>query len=253
MNSLAIACTMFGCVLASTLVAMMIGRLLPEHHLSDASRDVVKLGLGVVGTLTALVVGLLVSSTKGTFDTQSGTIKELAAQLAMVDRVLARYGPSAEPARKELHTLATAVLDQMSPTDPSTAVNFSGGKSRVPGETLFELIGGLEPTTDSQKLLKSRAQELVADMGQLRQRLVVNDGRSVPPILLIVLGIWQSVLFAGFGLLSPRNVTAAAVLVICMLSVSSAVFLVMELDHPFAGIVRISDAPLRTVITHLGE
>ncbi len=253
MSSLAIASTMFGCILTGMLASMKIARHLPGHHLSDDSKEVVKLGLGVVGTLTAMVLGLLVSATKGTFDEQSGTIKDVAAQVAMVDRTLFLYGKEAEPARAQLRHLTQSILTQIWPTDKSGHVDFSGGQSRHTGEQLFEAISKLEPTTDTQRMLKSRAQDILTYMGQLRQKLVVNDERSIPPPLLIVLGVWQAVLFAGFGLLTPRNATAITVIVICMLSVSGALFIVMELDRPFSGIVRVSDAPLQVVASHLGE
>jgi len=253
MSSQTTACVMFGSVLVSTLTAMMIARRLPEHHLSGESRDVVKLGLGVIGTLTALVLGLLVAATKGTYDSQSGTVKELAAQFGVLDSVLARYGPEAGEARTRLRALAQAVLDQAWPHDAAATIDFSGGQSRQPGEAFFEAVAALEPRTDLQRLLKSRAQELILGLGQLRQRLVVNRERSIPGPLLVVLGVWQSALFAGFGLLAPRNATTIAVLVICMLSVSGALFLILDLDRPFEGLVRVSDAPLRSVLSHLGE
>jgi len=253
MSSLAIACSMFGCILTGTLVSMMIARRLPNHHLSAESKDVVKLGLGVVGTLTAMVLGLLVSAAKGTFDAQSGTIKDLAAHAAMVDRTLSRYGKEAEPARAQLRNVTQSVLAQIWPTDRSVPIDFSGGQSRHPGDLLSEAIASLEPTNDTQRTLKSRAQDMVTYMGQLRQTLLVNDERSIPSPLLIVLGVWQAVLFAGFGLLTPRNATALSVLVICMLSVSGGIFIVMELDRPFAGVVRVSNAPLKVVASHLGE
>lgn len=253
MSSLAIAGIMFGCVLASTLVAMLIARRLPERHLGGESRDAVKLGLGVIGTLTALVLGLLVSATKGTYDAQSGTVKDLAAQVAVLDRILARYGPEAADARARLRTLAQAVLDQVWPHDANAPIDFSGGPSRQAGEAFYDAVAALEPKTDSQRLLKSRAQEMTVGLGQLRQRLVVNGERSIPPAMLVVLGLWQAVLFAGFGLLAPRNATTLAVLVICMASVSGALFLVMELDRPFEGVVRVPDTPLRSVVSHLGE
>jgi hypothetical protein len=253
MSSLAIACVMFGCVLASTLAAMLIARRLPEHHLSGESRDVVKLGLGVIGTLTALVLGLMVAATKGTYDAQSGTVKEAAAQLAVLDRVLARYGPEAGEARERLRALAQSVLDQVWPHDAAAPIDFSGGPSRQAGEAFYEAVAALEPKTDSQRLLKSRAMEMTVGLAQLRQRLVVTSERSIPAPLLVVLGVWQAALFAGFGLLAPRNVTTVAVLVVCMLSVSGALFLVLELDRPFEGTVRVSDAPLRSVMSHLGE
>jgi hypothetical protein len=253
MSSLAIACVMFVCLLVSTLAAMMIARRLPEHHLSGASKDVIILGLGVIGTLTALVLGLLVDATKGTYDAQSGTVKELAAQVAVLDRVLVRYGPEAGEARVRLRTLADTVLDQVWPYGITATIDFSGGPTRQAGEAFFEAVSALEPKTDSQRLLKSRAQEMTVGMGQLRQRLVVNSERSIPTPLLVVLGVWQAVLFAGFGLLAPRNATTIVVLVVCMVSMSSALFLVMELDRPFEGTIRVSDMSLRSVISHLGE
>lgn len=253
MSSLAIACLMFGCVLASTLAAMAVARRLPEHHLGGESREVVKLGLGVLGTLTALVLGLLVAATKGTYDAQSGTVKELAAQLAVLDRVLARYGPETGEARARIRSLTEVVLEQVWPRGETPTIDFSGGPSRTAGEALYEAVAALEPKTDSQRLLKSRAQETIVGMGQLRQRLVVNSDRSIPAPLLVVLGVWQATLFAGFGLLAPRNGTTITILVVCMLSVSGALFLVMELDRPFDGIVRVPDAPLRAVMSHLGE
>lgn len=253
MGSLTVAAVMFGCVLVSTLVAMLIARRLPEHHLSGECRDVVKLGLGVIGTLSALVLGLLVAATKGTYDAQSGTVKEVAAQLAVLDRVLARYGPEAGEARTRLRALTAAVLDQMWPAGAAGPVDFSGGPSRAAGEVFFEAVEALQPKTDSQRLLKSRAEDMTVGLGQLRQRLVVNSDRTIPTPLLIVLGAWQATLFAGFGLLAPRNATAVAVLIVCMASVSGALFLVLELDRPFEGMVRVSDAPLRSVMAHQGE
>src|SRR5262249_44424030 len=152
--------------------------------------------------------------------------KEVAAHLAMLDRVLERYGPEADEARKLLRALAQSVLDQLWPHEPAAAIDFSGGQTRQAGEAFFEAVAVLEPKTDSQRLLKSRAQEMTVALGQLRQRLVVNSERTIPAPLLVVLGLWQAALFAGFGLLAPRNATTLAVLVICMASVSGALFLV---------------------------
>lgn len=253
MSSLTIACVMFGCVMASTLAAMRVARRLPDHHLSGDSRDVVKLGLGVIGTLTALVLGLLVAATKGTYDAQSGTVKELAAQLGLLDRVLARYGAEAQPARGQVRGVTEAALHQLWPHDGAGPGDLSGGESATAGVTLFEAVAALEPKTDAQRLLKSRALEIAVGMGHIRQQLVVNNERSIPAPFLLMLGVWQAVLFAGFGLLAPRNATTFTVLTVCMLSVSGALFLVLELDRPFAGMIRVSDTPLRSVLAHLGQ
>lgn len=253
MSSLAIAFTLFACVLLSTLISMAVARRLPDHHVSGEFRDVVKLGLGVIGTLTAMVLGLLVAASKGTYDAQSGTVKEVAAQLGVLDRVLARYGPETAEIRGQLRVLTQSVLDQFWPQDSATSIDFNGGQSRNVGETIFDAISELSPRTDSQRLFKSRAQDVILGLIQFRQRLVANSERSIPSALLIALAVWQAVLFAGFGLLAPRNATTIVILAVCMLSVSSALFLIMELDRPFGGMIRISDAPLRSVMSHFGE
>ena len=237
MSSLMTAGILFGCVSLGTFLALWLSRRLPEAHLTGDSRDVVKQGLGVIGTLTALVLGLLVASTKGTYDAQSGTIKEVAAQFALMDRVLARYGPETREAREELRNLAQAVLDQFWPQ--SGPIQLTGGASRQIGEAFFDRVAALEPKT--------------VGLAQLRQRLVVNSDRTLPTSLLVLLAFWQTTLFAGFGLLAPRNATAMIVLCICMLASCSALFVVLELDRPFEGMIRISDAPIRTVLSHLGE
>lgn len=252
MSSLAIACVMFACVLASTLAAMLIAPRLPTHHLNSESRDVVKLGSGVIGTLTAMVLSLLISATKGTYDTQNGTVKEVASQLGVLDGALRQYGAEASEARAQIRPLTQAVLEQLWPSE-AAPVEISKGSSKTAWESIFEAVTTLEPRTNSQTLLKSRSQDILVSLGNVNQRLAVNSDRSIPTPLLVMLGVWQAVLFAGFGLLAPRNGTTITVLVICMLSVSVSLFLIMELDRPFEGMVRISSAPLRSVLSHLGK
>lgn len=253
MSSLTIASVMFGSVFVSTLGAMLLARLLPKHHFSDDSKEVVKLGLGVIGTLTALVLGLLVTATKGTFDAQSATVKDLAGQLAVLDRVLAGYGPEAEEARKHLRGFLQAVLGQFWPHEVSAPVGSAEHPSRTAGLILLEAITALDPKTEVQRLLKGRGQDMIIGLAQTRQRLVVTDEDSIPVALLVVLGCWQAVLFAGFGLLAPRNGTAFTVLIVCALSVAGALFVVLELDRPFDGMIRVSNEPLRAVLAHMGE
>ncbi|MBX7102647.1 MAG: hypothetical protein K1X57_01105 [Gemmataceae bacterium] len=253
MSSLAIACILFVGVLTSTLVAMLIARCLPDHHLTGDSKDVIKSGVGIIGTLTALVLGLLVAATKGTYDTQSGTVKDLAAQIAILDRILERYGTDSAEARGRLRDLGQSVLDQIWPHGSTGPIDFVAGQSKQFGESFFEAVAVLDPKTDTQRMLKGRAQEITVGMGQLRQKLVVNSERTIPAPLLIMLAVWQATLFAGLGLLAARNATAITVLIICMVSVAGALFLVLELDRPFEGLVRVSDTPLRVVVSNLGK
>ena len=99
MSPLATTAIVFACIFGVALVAMFFRHILPEDHLSADSKDVVKLGMGTIATLAAIVLGLLIATAKGTYDAQSGAIQELAAKVMLLDRVLAKYGPETKEAR----------------------------------------------------------------------------------------------------------------------------------------------------------
>src|SRR3954453_53190 len=107
MSSLAIAGLVFAFVFGAALLALLIGRALPASHLSAESKDVVKLGLGVIATLTAMVLGLLVASAKGACDTQSNSVKQMPPTTVLLDRLLGRYGPETKEARESLQRIGT--------------------------------------------------------------------------------------------------------------------------------------------------
>jgi hypothetical protein len=253
LSSLAIACVAFACILVGTLVGMLVGRVLPGHHLSGDSKDAVKQGLTLIATLTALVLGLLVATTKGTFDTQSTAVKELAANVVLLDRVLARYGRETKEVRDLLPGAVNVLLEQMWPEHSGQSANLTATEVRVVGDVVFEKLLVLEPKNDAQRLLKSRALEIVISMAQTRQRLMAQKESSIPLPFLLVLSFWLTILFGCYGLLAPRNLTVIVILIVCMVSVSGALFLVLEMDKPFDGIMRVSSAPLRAALTRLGE
>jgi Protein of unknown function (DUF4239) len=252
LSSLVIAGIAFACILGGTLVGMLLARLLPAHHLSGDSKDAVKQGLALIATLTALVLGLLVA-TKGTFDTQSTAVKEVSANVVLLDRVLGLYGLEAKEARESLANVVKIMLEQTWPEGDANPSNLAAPDVRVAGEVLFDKILTLEPKTDAQRMLKARALEITISLGQTRQRLLAQKESSIPLPFLFVLGFWLTVLFACYGLLAPRNLTVFIILVVCMLSVSGALFLVLEMDRPFDGIVRVSSAPLRAALSRLGD
>ena len=252
MSSLAIAGLVFACVFASALLAMLVGRALPPSHLSGESKDVVKLGLGVVATLTALVLGLLIASAKGTYDTQSNSIKQLSANVMLLDRLLARYGPETKEERELLRRAVTIILGTLWPDDGEKAT-LTPGAAMADMEAFYDKLGALAPKTDAQRAIKSRALDLTTELAQTRLRLAAQKDSSIPLPFLVVLVFWLVVLFGGYGLMAPRNPTVVAVLIVCALSISAALFLILELDRPFDGIVRVPSAPVRDALTLIGK
>jgi Protein of unknown function (DUF4239) len=253
MSAVSISAIVLACTFGAALVAMFVRRFLPEHHLSADSKDVVKLGMGTIATLAALVLGLLIATAKGTYDTQNGAVQELSAKVILLDGVLAKYGPQTKEARDLLRVAVEAMLDHILPEEGAGPANLTPGESRAAGEAMYDKIADLSPQNDAQRALKARALDLTTDVFQERLRLFARQNSALPRPFLIVLTFWLVVLFAGYGLLAPRNVTVVAVLLVCTLSVSGAIFLLLELATPFAGMLRVSSSPLRDALSVLGK
>jgi hypothetical protein len=249
MNSITISLIVFACVFGGSLLGIFLRNVLPPHHLSAESKDIVKLGMGLVGTMAALVLGLLVASAKGSYDAQSAELTQMSANIALLDRALALYGPETKEARNLLRGAVARFLDQMWSQDgtPQSAPPSAGG------EILYEKIQGLSPKADAQRSLQSQALSMAVDIGKTRWLMYEQATRSVSLPLLVVLVLWLSVIFISFGLFAPFNATVVSSLFISALSVSGAIFLILEMYTPYTGAVQISDAPLRAVLAHLGQ
>jgi hypothetical protein len=102
-------------------------------------------------------------------------------------------------------------------------------------------------------LIKSQALAIAFDVGQMRWLLFERAGSSISAPLLVIVVFWLAILFFSFGLFGPSNSTVLAALLVAALSVSAALFLILELDHPFGGMIRISSQPVRNVLNHLGR
>jgi hypothetical protein len=253
MNSLAVFGIVFACVVAGIVFGLVLRSRLPDDHLSAESKDTVKLAMGVVGTMTALVLGLLVASAKSSFDSQRSGVNQLAANVIVLDRTLALYGPPANDARAALRAAVADAIQRTWPDDPH-----GGTSGALPGaeanyENVYESILALEPKTDAQRNLHAQALKVAGDLGQTRWLLVSERGSSVPAVFLVVLVLWLALLFASFGLFTPPNPTTLTSLVVCALVVSSAIFLILELDRPFHGIIQVSGEPLRNALAQLGQ
>jgi len=255
MSAMVMGWIVFMCVFSGALLGMFLRDRLPKHHLSPDSRDVVKLGTGLIGTMAALVIGLLISSAKGSFDTLRTEMTQSATNLVLLDRVLAHYGPEAREIREQLRDMSTSWVDLMWPADSSRALDLDVMKrAPAPVERIGDMIRELAPHTDSQRELQAQAQQLIGAMAQTRWLfLEQTDSQSIPLPFLAVLVVWLTVIFVSFGLFAPSNATVVTVLLLCALSTAGAIFLILEMEQPFAGLIKISSAPVRDAISHLGQ
>src|SRR5258708_36389934 len=247
MNYIAIRLIVFACVFGSALFGMFLRGVLPEQHLSADSKDTVRLGMGMVATMAALILGLLVASAKNFFDTQSSDLTQLSANVILLDRVLAHYGAETKEVRDVLRGAVARTLDLIWHQGSQMAPTAAGG------EILYDKIQALSLQNDAQRALKAQASSMAIDLGKLRWLMFEQGSASISLPLLAVLIFWLAIVFTSFGLFAPRNATTIAALLVCALSVSGAIFLILEMYTPFEGLMQISSATLRSALAHLGQ
>jgi hypothetical protein len=255
MNPTNIGIVTFAFAFGGVLLGMWLQSALPKHHLDGESRDSVKLGIGLIATMTALILGLVTASAKSSFDSINGAVKETAVQLLTLDRVLARYGPETGRIRTELKQAVGERIDMIWPKGSSRPVSLDPTTADMTPrvEALADAIRSLKPHDDLQRALQSRAVDLAEGVLQARWLVMASAEASVPMPFLVVLLFWITATFASFGMFAPRNGTVIVVLFVCALSIGGALFLVLELDGPFAGLLRVSPDPLRFAYTHINR
>jgi hypothetical protein len=245
-----ITLAVFVCLFGGALLGIALRRALPKDHLSDDSKHLLEVAIGIIGTMAGLVLGLLVGSASGSFNAQNNEVVDVSAKTVMLDRILAHYGPEASESRVALRTAVVSALDRVWPQERS-------GRSRLdpePGrDVLLDDIDGLSPKNAIQRSLKPQALTLVIDIAQTRWLMFEQQGSSVSLFLLVVVVFWFTTTFIGLGLFAPRNATVIATLGVCALSISGAILLVMEMSSPFQGLAQISSAPVRNAVAHLGQ
>ena len=248
MSSITVSLIVFACVFGGALLGIFLRTSLPQNHLGGDSKDIVKLGMGLVGTMAALVLGLLVASAKGSYDAQSAELTQMSANITLLDRVLAHYGPETKETRAMVRGTVVRLLDQMWSKDGTPLPPLSAG-----GEILYDKIQELSPKNDAQRSLQSQALSLTLDVGKTRLLMYAQGTTSVSMPLLVVLVLWLTVIFISFGLFAPFNATVVASLFVSALSVSGAIFLILEMYSPYSGTIQLSSAPLRAVLANLGQ
>ncbi|MCW5734577.1 MAG: hypothetical protein KIS73_10645 [Enhydrobacter sp.] len=245
MSPLAIASVVFVCALGSAIAGMLI--TLPDRHRDQDSKDTVKLVMGLIATISALVLSLLIASANGLYNAQRSELQSLAANVILLDKLLESYGPETRETREMLRNAVTASHERLwapGGVQPMAANLVTG---------FLNKIQSLSPTTDAQRNIQGRIVQVGETLVQTRLLMFEQLGDEVSlPVLTVLVG-WICMLFLGFGLFTRLHLTVAIAVISGAASVSGAIFLILELSEPFGGLLRLSDAPLQHVLTQLGR
>jgi hypothetical protein len=251
MSNVALVVASAVALFAAMLLGTRVRRLVPEQHLTADSKDAVKVATGLVATMTALLLGLLLSSSKSTFDGERNEVVEMAAKVTFLDRVLELYGPEASDVRTKLRDAVADMVRRMWPDDAGVP-----GEARPDvraGDAVYAALQHLAPHDDAQRDLKANAMAAMADLAQLRALLLAQSLPSVSKALLLAVIAWLVLIFASFGFLMPRNGTTMLAMLAADAAVVLAIFFILELDTPLGGTIRIPPAPMLATLAQLAK
>jgi hypothetical protein len=236
---------------AGSLCGLFLRFLLPDNHLNEDARDVVKLGTGLIATIAALLLGLLINSANNSLDTMNNELTQASTTIVELDQTLASYGPETAELRQLLRKIVVAVLETIGPENKlkeGITEKVDIGKEL---RTIHRKLRSISPQNNAQTILLSQAFQEVNQLRYSRLSLLEHKKRQISGILLFVLIFWLIVIFVSFGLLAPRNKTLLGVLFVCALAVSAAIFILMEMNSPYKGFISVSADPLRTALEQL--
>lgn len=238
MSSVALSLLALGCILAGIL----LGGLLPGDKLSSEAKEVIRLSTGLIGTIAALVLGLLIASAKSSYDTQSGQIRQITANIVLLDLILSQYGPETAEARQALRRNTEVMTKQL--WNPAARASGEPFQVNADGLALYERTQALQPATDAQRNLQARAVQLITDTAQTRLLLFTQAQEPIPLPFLAILIFWLTMIFASFSLFARPGPLVIGTLMVFALSATGAIYLILELGQPFTGLLMISSEPM---------
>lgn len=252
MSALALSVIVFFFIAVGALSGVLLRKVLPEYHLSADTKDTVRAGAGLIATIAALVLGLLIASAKNSFDAKNAQVKQLTVNTILLDNLLEQYGPEAQPARQLLRAGAATMTDRIWREN-----NYAHKTAAEPfavtqvADEFFKKLESLAPATDTQKSIKQMAIQAGTDLARARLQLFAQAEDSMPLPFLAMLTLWLATIFLSFSLFANPNPVVIVFLLVFSLSAAGAIFMILELGQPFSGLLRIPSETLRNALVPL--
>ena len=252
MNAAVVGLSVAACVFAGGLSGLRLHRVLPEAHLTKETQEAVRLATTMLSVLTSLVLGLLIATAKGSSDAMDHEMRGYAADLILLDGALRDYGADADAARALLRRYTVRTLQDVWQRPGGLPAALDDVPAGALLDQARQAVRAPSPDDAGQRWLRDQGLQTATSLLRQRRQMIEQAGPSVRPVLLAVVVCWIVAIFAGFGLNAPRNATVAGAFLVCSLAIGGAVFLILEMDSPFEGVLRISDRPMLDALAHMG-
>jgi hypothetical protein len=238
----------FCCIFGAGVAGLLLQKILPQNQRTDAAQKMVQITMNVVAILAALVLGLLIASTKTSFDTRSKEIEQFSANLTLLDRELLHFGQEQKDLRALLRDFTTRKIAQTWPTDHGSQPAVDDVQTVQMLDDIEDRLRVLTPQTEIERLARSSALQLAGELKRTNRLLTVQESGRTPRPFLVVVIFWVSVLFVSYTIFAPFNATVIATVLVAALSVSIAVNLIFDMDQPFLGFIKVSSAPMEQAL-----
>jgi hypothetical protein len=251
MSAVAISAVAFASIFGAALLGMLLRSILPERYLSAGSKEVVTLGIGLIATMSAVLLGLLISSTRTSYEEKRGQVIRMTADILELDLLLKSYGPEAQHARQVMRNAVPTIIDSIW---RENGTRFRADADAIPdtgAEAVLYEVEQLAPQNEAQRARRERALVVGLNLAQIHLLLFAQPANAISTPFITVLVLWLAFIFATFSIYVRPNPLIVVVLFVCALSASSAIFLILDLDSPFAGLLQIPTAPLRNALPPL--
>ena len=254
MFALTVSGVVFACTIAAVLLGLFLQTRVPPDHLNQDSKHTVNTVLVILGMLAAVVLGMLVASAKQSLESKVDQLKLMAARTVQLDRTLAGYGPETRETRDLLRTLVEQRIRELWQGRGASEQELQAKLGQGRGiELVQRQLLNLTPKGNAQSWFRSTALEVTNDITETRWLALLNTTATIPLPFIVVLTFWLMAIFGSLGIFAPRNGNVIITLGICALSVASAVFLIIEMDQPFHGFIRVPAALAQTALDQLGK
>jgi hypothetical protein len=267
MSELLNAAVLLLVLLGSAAAGLFLRPFLSERHSTRETFELVQLVTTMLVTFAALVLGLLTSSAKMSFDRVGNDLRGLGSDLIQLNQCLRDYGPGTDVARALLRSYTAAAIASTWVTEPapegdyyprhlSPAESNAGMENTTLGAMLDQvgqMLRGLDPTATAQQRLAADCRDQFQHLKQRRWKLIEDASTTISLPFYLVLMFWLVVVFASFGISAPRNLIAFVMLGLGAVSIASAIFVILDLDTPFTGLFSLSSEPLRHALAHLSR
>jgi len=251
MNSITVSLAVTLCVFAGGVGGLVLHRIVPKAHMTKETQDVIRLGTGMLSVMASLVLGLLIATGKSTYDRADADNRSYAAELILLNETLRDYGNAAAVPRALLRQYTAQALRDVWPEPGEGPVRVENQEAGETLEHVREAIRALTPVDAGQRWLQDQALQINVSLLRQRWLLIEQNGPSVRPVVIAILVSWITLLFASFGLNAPRNGTVVVAFLVCSLAIGGSIFLILEMDNPFTGILKISSEPMVSALSHM--